>query len=190
MNKEKNGFTDTLEAIQNKTIYYKLAMVKREIGTLTKKSDNPFFKSKYLELSDLLEAVEPLLDKWGLLLLQPIEENKVKTLIFDADSKDSVWSEMELIPNNNPQQMGSQISYFRRYTLTSLLAIAQIDDDGNHASKPPKKEALDTARFNTALDSIAKGSFKADTLRSKFALTPIQLTELEQLEVEMAIDGK
>ena len=42
------------------------------------------------------------------------------------------------IPENitDPQKLGSAITYFRRYTLKSLLAIAEEDDDGNRAAKP------------------------------------------------------
>ena len=187
---EKDEFTEALEATKNKTIYYKIAMVKREIGTLTKKSDNPFFKSKYLELSDLLEAVEPLLDKWGLLLLQPIMDERVFSQIIDVeDPGQTVESWIQLTPNNNPQQLGSQISYFRRYTLSSLLSIAQVDDDANHASKPTK-ETLNDERFNKALDRVSEGTYTADKIKAQFALTPIQIAELDKLVVDMAIDGK
>jgi hypothetical protein len=67
-------------------IYSKIASVKSEIGTLTKKSNNPFYKSKYLELSDLLEAVEPLLHSNGLLLMQPIVNNEVRSEIYDIET--------------------------------------------------------------------------------------------------------
>ena len=127
-------------------IYQKLLAAKKEIGVITKDSKNPFFKSNYLSLNGLIEAVEPILLKNGLVLLQPIKDNIVTTIIFDADNGESVSSEMTLIENANPQQMGSQISYFRRYTLQSLLAVESIDDDAQSAPKTATTKTTDHSK--------------------------------------------
>ena len=60
--------------------------VKKQIGSLSKNSKNPFFKSAYLDLNDLLNAVEPLLQKQGLILMQPIESNTVYSLHISEDT--------------------------------------------------------------------------------------------------------
>ena len=133
--------------------------VKKKIGNLSKNSKNPFFKSAYLDLTDLLNAVEPLLQEQGLLLLQPIEDNKVSTMIFDADTGTRlVFSEITLPDLKDPQKLGSCITYFRRYTLKSLLAIAEGDDDGNLASKPTpiKKDKLTDEQFKKTLLADSK----------------------------------
>jgi hypothetical protein len=116
--------------------------VKKKIGTLSKNKKNPFFKSQYLDLNDLLEHIEPLLWEQGLLLMQPIMDGKVISTIHDSESGQClVSSEIELPNIQDPQKLGSAITYFRRYTLKSLLAISEEDDDGNKASKPtPKKK--------------------------------------------------
>lgn len=116
-------------------IYKKLASVKAEIGTLKKNAKNPHFKNTYIDLTGLLDAVEPLLEKNGLLLLQPINEGKVMTTIVDVDNGENLSSEISLPTNQNPQQLGSAITYFRRYTLQSLLGLSAEDDDGQTASK-------------------------------------------------------
>jgi hypothetical protein len=41
----------------------------------------------------------------------------------------------------NPQQLGSAVTYFRRYNISSLLALESTDDDGNDASVKPKQES-------------------------------------------------
>jgi len=161
-------------------IYSKIASVKSEIGTLTKKSNNPFYKSKYLELSDLLEAVEPLLEKNGLVLLQPCRDGKVWSEIYDIETGEVVQSYIELTPDKNPQQMGSQISYFRRYSLAGLLAIQQQDDDANSTvPKPPvkKKPALSQERFQAGLDKVNADEITRDQfieLCDKYTLTDTQ----------------
>lgn len=118
----------------------RLLEVKKQIGTLSKKETNPFFKSKYLDLNSLLDAVEPLLWEQGLILLQPIQDNRVYSVIMDSENGNTLFSSDIELPNiTDPQKLGSCITYFRRYTLKSLLAISEEDDDGNKASKPTPK---------------------------------------------------
>jgi hypothetical protein len=119
------------------SIYSKLFEAKKEIGKISKDSKNPFFKSKYFDVNKLLDSVEPILQKNGLLLLQPIEDGKVFTKIIDVETSESVSSEMTLPNIQDPQKLGSAITYYRRYTLQSLLGLQAEDDDGNLAAKKP-----------------------------------------------------
>ena len=126
------------------SIYKKLFEAKKEIGKISKDSTNPFFKSKYFDINGLLEHVEPILEKHGLLLLQPVLDGKVKTIICDVNNEDgkmdNVVSEMKLPTIQDPQKLGSAITYYRRYTLQSLLGLQAEDDDGNSAKKQLEKE--------------------------------------------------
>ncbi len=74
--------------------------------------------------------------------MQPIEDNNVVSAIIDSETgKPLANSQIELPNITDPQKLGSAITYFRRYTLKSLLAIAEGDDDGNLAAKPePQKD--------------------------------------------------
>ena len=121
-----------------KNLYTKLSKVKSEIGAVSKDATNPFFKSKYFDINSLLKHVEPLLDKNGLLLLQPISDGLVSSQIIDIDNGDKVESSMQMTALSDPQKMGSMITYYRRYTLVSLIAGQSEDDDGNAASKASK----------------------------------------------------
>jgi hypothetical protein len=133
--------------------------VKKHIGNLSKNSKNPFFKSAYLDLTDLLNAVEPLLQEQGLVLLQPIMCGDVWSRIYEAESGEIIAeSSIELPDIKDPQKLGSCITYFRRYTLKSLLAIAEGDDDGNLASQPApvkkqKTRVVDLPKF-TQTDAV------------------------------------
>ena len=117
-----------------------LANVKKEVGKLSKTETNPFFKSKYFDINSLIQQIEPLLEKNNLLLLQPIENNKVKSVIYEVESGASVSSEIELPNLTDPQKLGSAITYYSRYTLQSLLGLQAEDDDGNKASAPTKAQ--------------------------------------------------
>ena len=127
------------------SIYTKLFEAKKEIGKISKDSKNPFFKSKYFDINSLLEHVEPILQKHNLLLLQPITEGKVRTEIIDVETGEKVTSEIALPQLNDPQKLGSCVSYYRRYTAQSLIGLQSTDDDANLASKktPVKKEYTD-----------------------------------------------
>lgn len=122
------------------SVYIKLFKAKKEIEAITKDSKNPFFKSKYFDINKLLAEIEPVIQKHDLLLLQPIQDNKVLTEIFDIETGEKVFSEMNLPNITDPQKLGSAITYYRRYTLQSLLGLQAEDDDGNKASK---KESTD-----------------------------------------------
>ena len=156
------------------SIYKKLFEAKKEIGKISKDSTNPFFKSKYFDINSLLEHVEPILQKNNLILLQPIIDGKVRTEIRDAEKDGStkesfVYSEM-LLPNiQDPQKLGSAITYYRRYTLQSLLGLQAEDDDSNSASKhvnkpiqtpkrltPEQVKTIPTSEVLSSLETVLK----------------------------------
>jgi len=119
-------------------IYKKLNEVKKEVGAISKDEKNPFFKSKYFDINGLLKHVEPLLQKNGLLLLQPIIKGEVVSEIIDIESGETVTSSIALPNLDDPQKLGSAVTYYRRYTLQSLLGLQAEDDDANLASQAVK----------------------------------------------------
>jgi hypothetical protein len=158
-----------------KNLYLKLAEVKREVGKVSKNSKNPHFKNTYADLNALIDAVEPILLEKGLLMLQPIAEGKVCTVIFDVETELSIESSISLPVLSDPQKLGSAITYFRRYTLQSLLSLQAEDDDANKASR---KDTLSDERFTNALQAIADGKATKESLINNFTLTANQLAQL------------
>ena len=161
------------------SFHQKLHRAKLAIGKVTKNANIPHFKKSYADLNAIIEAVEPILLENGLLLLQPIHGNSVCTQIIDVDSGTMIESCMDLPTGLDPQKMGSAITYFRRYTLQSILSLQAVDDDGHSASQPVKeqpkvKESLSDERFKGALDKIAAGDYKVEDLKAKFNLTKEQ----------------
>lgn len=163
------------------SFHQKLHKAKLAIGKVTKNANNPHFKKSYADLNAIIEAVEPILLENGLLLLQPIHGNSVCTQIIDVESGNMIESCMDLPIGLDPQKMGSAITYFRRYTLQSILSLQAVDDDGNMASEPVKakpKESLDTERFNNAMAKIKAGGYTVEQLKAKFSLTKEQEAKL------------
>ena len=143
----------------NKEPNYKAMLAfQKEIEAITKDKINPHFKSNYATISQVLSEVKPLLAKHGLIITQPIQDNIVYTIIMDDNGNVLVSAGIPFNPSGTPQQIGSAITYYRRYTLTSLLALEVEEDDGNKASKPIKKPTLlaNTATFTQAVDYLVK----------------------------------
>jgi hypothetical protein len=180
--KELNELGNTL------TLHQKLHRAKLTIGKVVKNSTakiptkNGTMNLVYADLNAIMDIVEPVLLENGLILLQPIQGNSVCTQIVDIDSGAMLQSCMDLPQNVNPQQMGSAISYYRRYTLQSALSLQAVDDDGQQASKEQptetKKESLSDARFKAALAKIASNEFTVEELKAKFYLTKEQEAQL------------
>ena len=120
------------------SIYNKLYKVQKEIGAISKDSKNPFYNSKYFDINSLIKQVTPILEKHKLLLLQPIRDGKQYSVIIDLDGG-SFESSLTLPTDLDAQKIGSAITYYRRYTLQSLLGLQAEDDDGNGAISKKKK---------------------------------------------------
>ena len=160
-----------------KNLYLKLSEVKREVGKVSKNSKNPHFKNTYADLNALIDAVEPILLEKGLLMLQPIQNGNVFTIIIDCENNESVESSSSLPTLQDPQKLGSAITYFRRYTLQSLLSLQAEDDDASKYSTFAKSLISDE-RFTNALQAIADGKVTKESLINNFSLTANQLAQL------------
>ncbi|WP_018622048.1 ERF family protein [Spirosoma luteum] len=108
-----------------------------------KDAANPFFKSKYADLSSIWEAVKAGLSENGLMVTQPIRVTEsgiqVETIIRYKDGTiiESCHCPVFCKVQNDAQAMGSAITYARRYSLASILCIVTDDDDANGANGQP-----------------------------------------------------
>jgi hypothetical protein len=170
--------------MEKKNIYQKLHEAKLEIGKVAKNAKNPHFKNTYADLNALIEAVEPILLEKGLVLLQPIKEGKVFTIITSIEDSNSIESYIDLTPGLTAQALGSQITYFRRYTLSSLMSLQAVDDDGHTASQPVKaqKTECDAKTFEAIKQAIIDGKRTVEQAKEKFIFTGTQNIELLNLK--------
>jgi len=135
-----------------------------EMSGAKKSAANPFFKSKYANLEEVIACVkEPFADN-GLSFMQfPITEDDragVETIVMH-ESGEWISGSFMLKPTKlDPQGQGSSFSYAKRYALQSILGIPSEDDDGNAASaKKPLMTAKDAAsKLETAktVDDLVK----------------------------------
>lgn len=106
-----------------------------------KDKTNPHFRNKYASLDSILEAIKEPLKQAGLTFVQlPIEGGKLKTILIESESGESIESTMDiLLAKSDPQAQGSALTYARRYALSAILGIStDEDDDGNAATPVPK----------------------------------------------------
>ena len=130
-----------------------------------KESTNPHFKSSYADLTSVINAVNQGAElglsftqvvKYENLLLKKskidngsvIEHQElhrdihVLTVVRHVNGNDTLECTVPVLINgndkDNPQKMGSAITYAKRYGLQSLYGLAS-DDDANSASEPTKE---------------------------------------------------
>ena len=104
-----------------------------------KAATNPAFKSKYADLSEVVEATVPALNANGIGVIQvPGYDGELVsvTTVFVHESGASVTGVLRMRPSKaDPQGVGSAITYARRYSLLAMTGAAPEDDDGNAASQ-------------------------------------------------------
>ena len=158
------------------TLHQKLFNLQQEIGTISKDAKNPFYKSKYFDINSLIGQLQPLLKENRLLLLQPIYGDSVETTIRCIDTDQSVISNLKLPEISDPQKIGSAISYYRRYTLASLLGLQAVDDDGNLGSGKVESQVEkkwlneNTPEFSKAIEYIQQGG-NVEDIKSKYKVS-------------------
>jgi hypothetical protein len=125
---------------------------------------NPHFKSKYATLASVVETIrKPLADN-GLSYTQTtviLDTGFVLLTKLRHTSGQWIASEYPLRTGLKPQEMGSELTYARRYSLSSIVCIAADEDDdanaaqtnGQHVtSQPPRRENPSVNRIEEIID--------------------------------------
>jgi hypothetical protein len=104
------------------------------------------YRFEYADLASMLACVRPVLARHQLALIQPVRMQQGQILVTSKliHASGTVVAECELSCRDpvQPQAQGSQITYLRRYGMSSLLGIAaEDDDDGAAAADLPAEHA-------------------------------------------------
>lgn len=123
------------DSIVNLTKALMLFSVK--IEKIKKTTTNPFFKSEYADLPTIQAAIAEPLQESGLVVLQIPDGESLITMISHAETGEYILASGLMRPvKNDPQSMGSAITYQRRYSIAAILNLnIDKDDDGNAASQ-------------------------------------------------------
>lgn len=129
---------------EHKTIASALAAAQGQMGKALKSATNPHFRSRYADLSSVVDACMPALNSNGIAVIQPLIEGEFGRSIvtrFIHESGETLECPIPLILGKQDMQgLGSAITYARRYGLMNLAGIAPDDDDGNAAVTAAPKQ--------------------------------------------------
>ena len=119
-----------------------LVNAQKNLGVALKDAKNPFFKSKFADLSAVIDAALPALNAEGISVLQPtttVDGKPVVQTTLLHSSGEFLSSNTDIIcaKQNDPQAYGSAISYARRYGLQSFVSLKAEDNDAEGAMNRP-----------------------------------------------------
>lgn len=188
------------------TVLTALASAKAEFGPIVKKQDGQVGnqKIKYADLDTVLDVVEPVLANHGLVLVQPPEyliESAVQTVasyLFHVESGEWIKGTWKLTGKEDPQGMGSALTYGRRYCTLAILGLAPEDDDGTAARRTADRPATPPRDFATEataapdLDKLAvvqKAAAAAGEWVQGSAVEKAVLARKTQLEQDKAAEA-
>ena len=157
-----------------KEIAKALHLAQSEMRGAKKAMDNPFFKSKYADLSEVIDVLREPLKKNGLSFSQfPISSEGmcgVETVLMHSSGE---WLSQTLLlacSKQDPQGYGSAITYARRYALQSIFGIPSEDDDANYATgnsykrTEPKRTVPNNTESPKVLEGAPKPSFDFESI--------------------------
>lgn len=147
-----------------------LSAFQQECPTITK--DTEGYGYKYASLPQIIEVINPLLAKHGLVFTQAFIKRYIDmpqqlvTTLFHLESGESIESAI-VIPTvslkgmNDYQSLGSGITYLRRYALSSLLGI--VTDEDNDAAGEQEKKWITDKQMEQYIGKIQGGSYSDKT---------------------------
>ena len=157
-----------------------------------KGSFNAFGKYKYRSTEQILEAVKPLLQKHGVVLLLCDDIVQVGNKLFlkanatlvDDEDELSVSGFAELGEHkgmSSEQCTGTASSYARKYALNGLFLIDETESDPDSKNNQEQKETkptIEMERFEKGLQMVADGKLSKDELTKK--MEGFKLNEVQQ----------
>lgn len=142
-----------------------LAKAQKAIKSASKDATNPFFKTKYADLSSVWEAAREPLTSNGLSVVQttePMEGGFLLVTRLFHESGQWIQSALPILPPKfDMQVLGSAMTYARRYSLAAIAGIAPGDDDDGEATKsvppvtkPPERKVRPRPEEITLIQSL------------------------------------
>ena len=115
-----------------------MAKAQPAIEPAIKDAANPFFKSKYADLAEVWRVIQAAFAPHGLSVLQVPETaddgSVTLTTMVLHDSGEWIAGTMPVrVTKDDPQGVGSGITYARRYALSAMCGVVTEDDDGEAA---------------------------------------------------------
>lgn len=131
-----------------------LAAAQGQITAASKDKENPHFRSKYADLASVWDACRAPLTSNGLSVVQTPGFGEgsliLETTLLHTSGQ---WISSELpiqVDTRNLQQIGSALTYARRYSLSAMVGVCPDDDDGEAAVQPQREQRNGHAQAHPA----------------------------------------
>lgn len=165
--KELSASVDLLKAKKNEPLkpcrseslnelFAALAKSQAEMKTAGLNAQNPYFKSAYADLAEIVRVSRPALTKNGLSVIQQIMPNddgqNILHTILAHSSGQWIETRMRILPSKpDVQSLASYITYLRRYSYGAIVGVvsADEDDDGEVAVHAEREVFAKGTALNT-----------------------------------------
>ena len=154
--------------MKDRNIYSVILQARGMIGAVSKNAKNPFFKSNYADINNVIETITPVCESLGIVFTQCPKVIDGKDVLYTRltlqDNTESfIDSEVRLLlPSADMQKLGSAITYARRYALISMFGLETEDDDGQSASKKPTATQKRNSEINKAMEKLVEAQKNKD----------------------------
>ncbi len=144
-----------------------LSQFQAKVKQPLKDKDNPFFKSKYVPLENVVEAITETSGEFGLSFIQfPLNDANgrvgITTLLMHESGE---WIESEPIfatpAKQDAQGAGSVITYLKRYSLSAIFGITSDEDDDGNSAQLPSQNSQPTHHGSQNSSLITEAQLKA-----------------------------
>jgi hypothetical protein len=162
--------------IASDTLASAMAAAFGEIEGATKSANNPHFKTKYADITAVIEAIKPALIAHGLFFTQHPQPSEngitVETFLHHAGGESLSLGSLFVPANKNDAQgFGSALTYARRYALVTAFGVPVEDDDGNAAARGQSRggaaspsQPIDDAQWACLVQLIEAAGVSAETV--------------------------
>ena len=166
-----------------------------QMGGAAKTANNPFFKSKYADLSSVVQAIKEPFAENGLSYVQfPISTNSAIGVVTRLMHESGEYLEQEYylpLQKLDPQAAGAAITYARRYALQSIAGIPAEDDDGESAMLRGKPKTITPPQVESLYDALSESDSDLEKFLRTFGKTSVEsFTEPEYIRALQMIEMK
>lgn len=164
-----------------KELFTALSKAQSEMKTAGLNAENPYFKSAYADLAEIVRVSRPALTKNGLSVIQQLLPNddgqNILHCILAHSSGQWIESRMRILPmKNDIQSISSYITYCRRISYATIIGVVSTDedDDGEKAVAVHRETFAKGVALNTKYNP------------NEASYESITKEQLEELDYELA----
>jgi len=172
---------ETSETITN--ISAKLLAAQKKGASVKKDANNPFFKSKYADLSQYLEVLTPIFNEVGIIVNQFPAGEVLITQVIDPETGEFFRSGYLINGDKDPQKVGSALLIAKRNILAAIFLVLTKDDDANSASGKvtPKRFEWCPPVTDTLIEEFKKKYKTIEDIKADYE--KISASNMEKLKV-------